>query len=272
MISTLWKGKSVKRQPFTFIQTFPKSNICPSQHISGLSHKASKSSHTIWCERSHHLIRALTPYDVSDHIIWCEITFLGIHTDFVAYAIDFAPLPTQHIQKYSSQTEHPSCRPHARLRQTWVREWRVKVKMPNFIQLYAYARVRKSGAGKMSQKILTNWRYAHRSGNHSMADGIRPSPAFRSGTGRRGSKIRSRQNTFSEGLKLPYDSCFLPHLPPIHAQSMTTKATHPLVQQRQPTIFTRLICQQHDAKAFPWKWKMSVKALKSRIKSMMHTN
>ena len=42
----------------------------------------SKSSHTIWCERSHHLIRALTPYDVSAHIIWCEMTFSAFRKDF----------------------------------------------------------------------------------------------------------------------------------------------------------------------------------------------
>ena len=34
----------------------------------------SKWPHTIWCERSHHLIRALTPFDVNAHIKWCEIT------------------------------------------------------------------------------------------------------------------------------------------------------------------------------------------------------
>ena len=42
----------------------------------------SKSSHTIWCERSHHLIRALTPFDVSPHIKWCEMTFSAFRKDF----------------------------------------------------------------------------------------------------------------------------------------------------------------------------------------------
>ena len=42
-----------------------------------------KSPHTIWCERSHHLIRALTPFDVSAHIKWCEITLTM--TDFTLH-------------------------------------------------------------------------------------------------------------------------------------------------------------------------------------------
>ena len=47
----------------------------------------SKSPHTIWCERSHHLIRALTPFDVSAHIKWCEITFSAFRKDFMPIPI-----------------------------------------------------------------------------------------------------------------------------------------------------------------------------------------
>ena len=37
-----------------------------------------KSSHTIWCERSHQMVWALVSYGVSAHIKWCEMTWNGL--------------------------------------------------------------------------------------------------------------------------------------------------------------------------------------------------
>ena len=107
---------------------------------------------------SHHLMWALTPFDTSAHTIWCERShhmvwdhFSGNSYRLRCFTDHFTPISTQHIQKYSSQTKHPSCHPHARLRWARIHEWRVKEKLPNFIQLYAYARARKPGAGKISR-------------------------------------------------------------------------------------------------------------------------
>ena len=43
-----------------------------------------KSSHTIWCERSHQMVWALVSNGVSAHIIWCEMTWKGAWWDLQA--------------------------------------------------------------------------------------------------------------------------------------------------------------------------------------------
>ena len=68
-----------------------------------------KSPHTIWCERSHHLIRALTPFDVNAHIKWCEITFS-------AFRKDFMPIPIAN-NIYPHQQEDLLCSFHVNGRQ-----------------------------------------------------------------------------------------------------------------------------------------------------------
>ena len=43
-----------------------------------------KSSHTIWCERSHQMVWALVSNGVSAHIIWCEMIWKGAWWDLQA--------------------------------------------------------------------------------------------------------------------------------------------------------------------------------------------